>query len=645
MRVMLRILFFFALLTLASGASAQERITSFNADITVNKDASLDVVETIKVVSFGQDIRRGIFRDIPMRRVAPSGLWDKNGFSIRSIRHNGEKSPYHTEWQGNFIRIYIGDADVLIPPGEHTYEIAYRTTRHMRFFEDFDELYWNVTGNFWTFPIMAASATVRLPEGAVVEREAAYTGAFGATGRGNYRSSGTGRDIIGFETTRPLAPQEGLTIAVGFTKGVIAESAAGNFLNMAMANAGAILFAACWLFVPLYYLFAWWRVGRDPPGDIIIPLFHPPDKLSPAAMSFVHFKSFRQAARGASLAFIAALLSLGVKKLLVIDEEEGGTVVFKHGKVAQPVLASLPAGERSLYIDLLNGREELALTKANGPALKRAHDGLQSTIRREYAGRFYRDNMVWFAPGAIVAAIGFVGGLILQQPPDEGMATIMPAFFAGAAGCGLMLFGWRTWTTPAGGIITRVAAGLMLLLGAGILAFAVQGVVTLAPLPVYQAGAVLVLAGLAAMAAMLHLIGSPTLEGAKVLSRIDGFKLYLTTAETNRLNMRDAPQMSEELFERYLPYAAGLGVEEPWSKAFAAHLSRVDPGREHEDYRPDWYRGRRWDQGSITRAATASVAAVSAAMASSMPAPKSSSGSSGGGFSGGGGGGGGGGGW
>ncbi len=220
----------------------------------------------------------------------------------------------------------------------------------------------------------------------------------------------------------------------------------------------------------------------------------------------------------------------------------------------------------------------------------------------------------------------------------------MPALFAGLGGCGAMLFGWRTWTKPAAGLLTRITAIALLILASLVLFAGVQEIFR-SSYPAFRSAPAFVLLGIATMAAMLHLLGAPTFEGAKVLSRIDGFKLYLTTAETNRLNMRDAPQMDEELFERYLPYAAGLGVEEPWSKAFAAHLSRIHPGRDDDEYRPAWYRGNRWDAGSITRAATASVAAVSAAMASSMPAPKSSSGSSGGGFSGGGGGGGGGGGW
>jgi len=140
------------------------------------------------------------------------------------------------------------------------------------------------------------------------------------------------------------------------------------------------------------------------------------------------------------------------------------------------------------------------------------------------------------------------------------------------------------------------------------------------------------------------IIAGPSPIDAKVLTDIKGFKLYLETAETNRLNMRDAPEMSEELFERFLPYAAGLGVEKPWSEAWAAQLARIAPDREN-DYRPQWYHGNSWSPGNIGAAAASSVAAVSAAMAASMPEPKSSSGSSGGGSSGGGGGGGGGGGW
>jgi uncharacterized membrane protein len=113
--------------------------------------------------------------------------------------------------------------------------------------------------------------------------------------------------------------------------------------------------------------------------------------------------------------------------------------------------------------------------------------------------------------------------------------------------------------------------------------------------------------------------------------------------------------MSEEIFERYLPYAIGLGVEEPWSEAFEGHMAKMLPPGEHRSsYSPRWYSGSSsWNSTTFSTSAGGLVGAVSAGVArASPPSSSGSSGSfssgggfSGGGFSGGGGGGGGGGGW
>jgi uncharacterized membrane protein YgcG len=630
-----------AVFAFAGAAQAREEILSFAVDVTVEKSGDLLVAETITVRAEGIDIRRGIFRDIPMRALDDWGLWAKNGFDLRSVEHNGAKSPYHTEWIDRFVRIYIGDEDTRIPSGEHTYRIVYRTSRQLRHFEDFDEVYWNATGNFWSFPILAAEAVVHLPDGAKALQVDAYTGRDGDTGKDFVVSGEKTAEVI-FVATREFEPQEGMTVAVGFTKGVVAANATSPLGALMRDNAGAVLFALGWLAFPFYFLWAWFRVGRDPEMETVIPLFHPPENLSPAAMSYVHFKTFRSVRAGSDLAYIAALLSLGVKKCLVIDEDAAGGVTFRRG--SDPA-APLGTGEEALFSTLLGGRTELPLTKANGQRLLSAQAALHSAISREYSGRFFRHNFLWFLPGALVAILSLVAGVILQSPPDAGViaiiGSVIPAVVAAIAiGIGLdQLF------FPVPSIGRRIMGGLLLLAGI------VAGLAALSPAAIsatpfaYRIASGMIVAGVAILGLFVYLLRAPTLEGAKVLSRIEGFKLYLTTAETNRLNLRDAPQMSEELYERFLPYAAGLGVEEPWSKAWAAHLARTVPDPERH-YRPAWYHGDRWSRGSaIDKATAATVAAVSAAMASSMPQPKSSSGSGGGGRSGGGGGGGGGGGW
>src|SRR5207247_10172778 len=120
-------------------------------------------------------------------------------------------------------RIRIGSADAMLSPGRHVYEITYRTSRQLGFFSDHDELYWNVNGNGWTFPFDRLSAEVRLPApvpaGAL--RLAAYTGPQGS--RGSSYEVFAREGGVAFRATRAFAPREGMTIVVGFPKGIVAQ--------------------------------------------------------------------------------------------------------------------------------------------------------------------------------------------------------------------------------------------------------------------------------------------------------------------------------------------------------------------------------------------------------------------------------------
>lgn len=624
-----------------SSASAAEVIRNFDADIVVRADGSLDVTETITVNAEGRQIRRGIYRDIPLRTLTEGGLWNEKGFEIVSITRDGQPEPYKTEWQGRYLRIYMGQEDVFIDPGEHTYAIRYVTTRQLRYFDDYDELYWNVTGNFWVFPILKTLATVHLPDGAVVRQVSAYTGGFGEK-RTDYLSEGEGTSTARFATTRPLREQEGLTIAVGFTKGVVAlqDDTTGTLI---WSNLGLIVLFLGGLLVPLYYLLAWNRVGRDPPGRAVIPLFHPPEGMEPAAVSFAHFNGFRRAG-SKDLSFIAALLSLGVKKKLVIDQAGRSDISVRRAASDEAGGKPLADGEGALYRGLLGSREAIRLDKANGKTLLSARTAFQSAIRRKHAGKYYRVNLGWFIGGLLLLVGAFILGVILQAPPDDGLVYIIPSVMTATFGSVLFSLGYFMWSDGIGGYFRRAVAVVLMALGIFILSIGVMVVLFDGTLVWYRAVSGLLIFDVVFAALMFRLLGAPTTLGVDVLNRIEGFKLYLETAESNRLNMREAPELTEELFERYLPYAAGLGVEEPWSDAWAAQLRRIAPERA-DSYQPRWYHGSNWSPGNLGAATAAAAAAVSSAMASAMPAPKSSSGSGGGGFSGGGGGGGGGGGW
>jgi uncharacterized membrane protein len=141
----------------------------------------------------------------------------------------------------------------------------------------------------------------------------------------------------------------------------------------------------------------------------------------------------------------------------------------------------------------------------------------------------------------------------------------------------------------------------------------------------------------------VHLLKALTLKGRRVMDQIEGFKIYLSVAEKERLEMLHPPAKTPELFEKYLPYALALDVENEWSEQFAEVLARAQ--EEGRPYTPVWYHGRSWDSFSPSRFSNSLGSSFAGAIASAATPPGSSSGSGGGGFSGGGGGGGGGSGW
>ncbi len=189
----------------------------------VQKDSSLQVTETIDVRAENDQIKHGIYRDFPTRYRGRQGGQIRVGFTFEGATLDGQPVPASTEARGNGVRIKVGDADEYVLPGEHRYVLRYRTTRQVGRFKDYDELYWNATGNGWIFPIDLAEARIGLPSAVRFGQRAAYTGAQGATVSNAEVIEEKPGEIL-YRTTQTLGPYEGLTVAVAFPKGAVAEA-------------------------------------------------------------------------------------------------------------------------------------------------------------------------------------------------------------------------------------------------------------------------------------------------------------------------------------------------------------------------------------------------------------------------------------
>ncbi|WDR02555.1 DUF2207 domain-containing protein [Devosia algicola] len=169
------------LLLAVSPGVAREEIRSFTSNLVLAADGSVDVTEILDVNAEGNQIRRGIYRDIPVVMLDDDGVRVRPDLHVLTVMRGKLQEPFRTERMGDFIRIWIGDPDVLVLPGVHRYRINYTMTRMGRIFPDHDEVYWNATGNYWNFPILASIATVTLPDGARISDISGYTGEVGST--------------------------------------------------------------------------------------------------------------------------------------------------------------------------------------------------------------------------------------------------------------------------------------------------------------------------------------------------------------------------------------------------------------------------------------------------------------------------------
>ncbi len=621
------------LFCLSMTVQAQETITNFQSDVTVNRDASLDVIETIAVNSEGNEIRHGIFRDFPTDYKNKNQLAIHVDFSVQYVSRDGATENFAVESIQNGKRVKIGDKDVYLQNGIHTYIIKYHTTRQLGFFENYDELYWNVTGNGWAFPIEQAGITIHLPVGARIQKNAIYTGALGEAGHDANVAAATA-NVFRANTTRVLSPNEGLTVAAAWQKGIVTPpSDAQKKMWMLRDNAGFLGMGLTLLSVAAYFFYAWMKVGRDPPKGTIIPLFHPPEDLGPAGVRYV----WKQGSDDRAIA--AALVGLAVKGRLKIENTDGVYTIHKVAEGGAPMVAS----ETALFDRLPSG--SLELKQSNNAKISTAMDAAKKSLVKDFSGIFFVKNYGWFVTGLAISLVGlFLSSWLM---PDNlgliwlivgGICTVAWGFVL-VIGRGMIkgVFTGYGFLTKLKNLIALVC--LAPFFGAGIaVPFALIMNETISPSVIFFVGSMVAIGLLNLL--FYFLMPAPTVQGRHVLDDIEGFRLYMTTAEEKRLDMLNPPEKTPALFERYLPYAMALDCENAWNAKFASVLAAAAAAGAAG---ATWYYGSSshgW--GGMSNSLGRGLAST---LSTSSTAPGSSSGSGGGGSSGGGGGGGGGGGW
>jgi len=573
-------------------------IEEFLARIRVENSADVVVEESIAFRFEGS--WNGVHRQIPVIEHTRQGFSHRLRLHVESVA-GGDGSPlrYESSRQQNSLDLKIfvpGAADAV-----RTVVIRYRLKNAVRFFDDHDEMYWNVTGDEWPYPILEAKATIGLPGQLDNVRVNAFTGAYGSTGRdASITLDGVAHEAdlaagpaaeagaiaaadheVVVRTTRPLGIRQGLTVAVAWNAGVLRKPSAGELLwgwlvdNLAT---GGLLLVPLVVFGGLFS--RWKRFGRDPrPGPVVVA-YSPPEGLGPGEVGTLIDNSpdMRD--------IMAVIVDLAVRGMIRIREQpkawfSGRTYTFE---LLRPT--SEWTGLSEIDEAVLKG----LFGQAGGD--RDAQGSVAAVTTQNLEQKFYSH-----LPGIKTAILdALVSHGFYKTRPDR----VRNGYFT----AGVVV---ATFSVALAAAAPTIAAALGFSIATAIVALGCG-----------------LLSGLI-IAAFGLIMPARTPKGAAALDAIRGFEEFLGRVESHRLA---SLPLTPELFERYLPYAMALKLDSRWAQAFEGICKEP----------PRWYVGDGHLTGFHSASFSSDMQTMSACAGAAMQSVPRSSDSSG--FSGGGGGGG-----
>ena len=517
----------------------------------------------------------GLKRDIPVEYRTPQGFNYTLLLDLVSVTDEHRASLKYESDRDRHYRSF----KIWLPGAQDTTKtlvLTYKVSNGLKHFEDHDELYWNVTGDEWDVPIESAGARVLLPTGATGVKALAFSGTYGAREQ-QADVNITGPEIL-YRMTRPLGFREGLTAVIGWDKGVVAEPSPWQLTDFFLRSNWPLV-VPFGVFGLMWYL--WHRLGRDPRLQPITVAYEPPDALTPAELGTLVDNSpdLRD--------ITATLVDLAVRGFIRIEEREeprflglwSSTGYALHRLKDVSDWDGLKPHERTILNGIFSNDRATAVTLSELENRFYTHlDGIRTSLFEQLRRRgYYRHR-----PDRVKQVYSMIGILVA-------FISFVPA----------------TWLSERYGIAlqTGIAAGVL-------------------------SGLIIVGFG--------WFMPARTIRGARTLEKVLGFEEFLARVESDRFQR---VMKTPELFERFLPFAMALGVEQNWVRAFTGIYTQP----------PAWYQGSTM-ANFRPRHFVSNLSQMSAAAGTAMTsAPRSSGGSgfgggssggfSGGGFGGGGGGG------
>jgi hypothetical protein len=585
-------------------ADDSQRILSFDSFIQIHEDGSMMVRETITMQVTADHSQWGISRDFPTRYSNQYGNQIQVDFAVQEILRDSKPVAYHLTDVDNGVRVDIGDKKEPLDSGLYTYQIAYITDRQLGSFQNRDELFWNVTGNAWDDTIEKATVAVNLPS-SIPRADVQFNAFCGSIDNPetNYQTFWDS-DLINFVVTRELKAKEGFTIVLSWPKGfIVRPTFSQKSTFFIINNIGLLVGLIGTIGLLFYYLSVWERVGKGPSKAEILPIYHPPNNLSPAAVRFVAKMEFD------AKTFAAAIVSMAVKGYLTIQQTKN---IFKLTLTKKSQILLSPE-EKKIADKLFNDRVCIELKNQNRYTLHGALKALHDILTLQYHRVYFFTNRKYFIPGAILSGVVIVISAIVASVVEGLFVSLWLGIWSvGVIYLLKQLF--DSWVgTRQGGWPAILSAIFSTVVALPFVISEFFGLSFLARIG--SPYLIIILVALVFLNLLFYqLLKAPTRASRSILDQIEGFKLYLTTSDKGSGQHVN----TGKVFETNLPFAIALDVEKEWSEKFEKALSLSST-----TYTPSWYSGGLWTQFNSIGFASELGSSLSSSLLSASAAPDS----------------------
>ena len=532
----------FMMFLLNAGSLIAEAIKKYDVSIQINKNGTLTVNEVIDY-EFDNDLRHGIYRDIPLRSKKSGTDIYKSHVKMNSVKRNGEPENYTSDTSYEGVSYRVGSADRYVDSGINKYEFNYTIYNAVFEKDGIYQVYFNPIGQFWNVPIESADVSISFennePVGEnEVQQLEVYTGEYGETGK-NYtivQESG----IIKIKTNEVLEPRNGLSFRLNLKTDKISPTWLDKLEVLYYADPLVIAGPVIILMLAIYGFVTWFLFGKDPSGKAIIPEFNIPKDISPMYAAYI------KGVRDPKEMLTIGMLSLLSKDYVTPEDKEGNGKNVKYRLVKDTERNPELSPEEKALLCVLSDDEKNIFKNEQG--LYDAAKKILGTLETRYNKKIYIDNNLFKYPFILGIIMVFIIGMGIQNIAGsiiDGMGFIIPIIIIFFSSLTIVLSILKRAFSQ--NTLLSMLIRLMVVMCLGIMTQMTGFIITVIIFIMYSIYS--------------KLIGKYTNEGIRHKEYLEGMKMYIKTAEANQIMKFNDVDELVGYFKGILPYAVALGVK------------------------------------------------------------------------------------